>query len=77
MTGAVIKFIPNKELSYTWNFPTKPEFSKAYTQRFYIHVQFSTAWTAQLFESSLESKETRNNYMLLLKKYMDFVCREK
>jgi uncharacterized protein YndB with AHSA1/START domain len=31
MTGTVIKFIPNKELSYTWNFPTKPEFSKAYT----------------------------------------------
>ena len=28
MTGTVIKFIPNKELSYTWNFPTKPEFSK-------------------------------------------------
>lgn len=28
MTGKVIKFIPNNELSYTWNFQTKPEFSK-------------------------------------------------
>lgn len=27
----------------------------------------------ELFESSLESKETRNSYMLLLKKYMDFI----
>ena len=28
MTGEVIKFIPNNELSYTWNFKTKPQFSK-------------------------------------------------
>jgi len=30
MAGTVIKFIPNKELSYTWNFQTKPELCNAY-----------------------------------------------
>jgi uncharacterized protein YndB with AHSA1/START domain len=28
MNGKIIKFIPNRELSYTWHFRTKPEFSK-------------------------------------------------
>jgi uncharacterized protein YndB with AHSA1/START domain len=26
--GKVVSFIPNKELSYTWNFTTKPEYRK-------------------------------------------------
>ncbi|HET6726593.1 MAG TPA: hypothetical protein VFH19_01040, partial [Nitrososphaeraceae archaeon] len=30
----------------------------------------------KLFESSLASKETRKSYMLLLKKYRDFVAKE-
>jgi len=28
MNGKIIKFIPNRELSYTWHFQTKPEFNK-------------------------------------------------
>jgi uncharacterized protein YndB with AHSA1/START domain len=28
MNGKIIKFIPNRKLSYTWHFRTKPEFSK-------------------------------------------------
>ena len=26
--GTIISIIPNKELSYTWNFTTKPEYNK-------------------------------------------------
>jgi uncharacterized protein YndB with AHSA1/START domain len=28
IVGTIVNFIPNKELSYTWNFITKPEFRK-------------------------------------------------
>ena len=28
MNGKIIKFIPNRELSYTWNFQSKTEFNK-------------------------------------------------
>ena len=28
IVGEIVSFIPNKELSYTWNFTTKPEYNK-------------------------------------------------
>jgi uncharacterized protein YndB with AHSA1/START domain len=28
VTGTIVSIIPNKELSYTWNFTTKPEYNK-------------------------------------------------
>ena len=27
VTGTIVSIIPNKELSYTWNFTTKPEYN--------------------------------------------------
>ena len=28
VTGTIVSIIPNKEISYTWNFTTKPEYNK-------------------------------------------------
>ncbi|HEY6587088.1 MAG TPA: SRPBCC domain-containing protein [Nitrososphaeraceae archaeon] len=28
IVGEIVSFIPNKEISYTWNFTTKPEYNK-------------------------------------------------